>query len=967
MKKSSAFFFVPWLPMLWLLWGSHAMAAPLSIDEATTRAVAWMQSHPVMGKSTLKIEHAGAFPETEAPYHVYVLKLLPAGYLLLNSDDSLPLVIAFSDRSSLSLEDVGQNSFRAFIDKHVQETAARLAQPPPAGTLQVHEQTDEFSVQSTDEFIEPMLETTWNQTHPYNLLAPDVPNGELAYGYRAPIGCVPTAYAQLLNFHRWPLHGTGSHSYTDNTGSLTGTHSADFSNTYDWRNMQRAYSIFDSNPQAAMDAVSKLHYDLAVAVEANFESTGTACSTPFLGAQLGKHFYYETTVGHNSPSSYLPALANDLRNGYPSILTIPGHAVVVDGLLTSNSSTTYHINYGWGGQNDGWWAANAIPNGATDGGVSSIIPSLMPFPLQESATATAGEPLELQWILPKRRELEANHLTLHKRTLQTQPWSSNASTFGLSSVSGWSVVSEGRSGNCWYAGPYGPAVIDFEESFIPAANTSLTFWRKFQISTNAFRVSVSTNDGASFTSLKSWSNIQSASWTQESVSLAAYAGQSIRLRFELIYTGSYLINGGVWIDDLSMNSGQWNSWTPLVQNLPLDSRRFASESTVWDPANNFTIFQKTSTSTYKDWVVASLDNGGTGFYKQAGGYSNRQYHLTSASTITPSANTRLQLYMKHQLYNDSFRVMASTDLTTFTQIASMTGTSNWGNTVVDLSAYAGEAIYIRLEYVVGGYYAGGGVWIDSVAIEQVTNPELEGQPIHFTVTDAIPAGTYECAASITDFQQNSHRLSPTFTLQIDQPVTYQVTFDLGTHGTRAGGGDLVQTITHGSAATAPTVTPAPGWLMTGWNQPFAVITSDLTVVAGYQARLAAGGTPHWWFIEHGLVDAQAPDAAFDEAETSDPLGKGQSLRAEYLFGTDPTDSTSRFAVRCVLAQTGQVSLQWTGKAGRIYQVLRSTDLASPWQAISTQPCGEDDLPMSCVDAPVPGGSAFYRIAVSLDE
>jgi hypothetical protein len=417
-----------------------------------------------------------------------------------------------------------------------------------------------------------------------------------------------------------------------------------------------------------------------------------------------------------------------------------------------------------------------------------------------------------------------------------------------------------------------------------------------------------------------------------------------------------------------MNSGQWNVWTPLVQNLPLDSHRFSSVTTVWDPANNFTIFQKTSTSDYKDWVAnAVLDNGGTGFYIEAGGYENRQYHLTSYSTITPTASTRLRLLMKYNLATDAFRVMASTNRTTFTEIAKMTGTTAWGDAVVDLSAYAGQAIYIRLEYVVGSYFTGGGVWIDSVSTETITNPELEGQPIHFTLTDDIPPGTYEVAATITDVSSVSHRLSPSFTLQVNAPITYQVTFDLGLLGMRTGGGNLVQTVNHGSAAVAPTVTPSPGWLMTGWNQPFAVITGNLAVMANYQAKLASGGTPHWWLIQHGMVDALAPDAAFDAAELSDPLGKGQTLQAEFVCGTDPTDPQSRFAVKCVPAVAGQMALQWTGKAGRVYQVLRSTSLSSSWQSISTQPCAQDNLPMSHQDATPPPGSAFYRIAVSLSE
>lgn len=63
---------------------------------------------------------------------------------------------------------------------------------------------------------------------------------------------------------------------------------------------------------------------------------------------------------------------------------------------------------------------------------------------------------------------------------------------------------------------------------------------------------------------------------------------------------------------------------------------------------------------------------------------------------------------------------------------------------------------------------------------------------------------------------------------------YAVTFDLGTLGTRTGGGELLQNIEHGSAATAPEVQPALHYLFTGWSTAFSNVTGHLTVTAQYQ-------------------------------------------------------------------------------------------------------------------------------------
>ena len=65
-----------------------------------------------------------------------------------------------------------------------------------------------------------------------------------------------------------------------------------------------------------------------------------------------------------------------------------------------------------------------------------------------------------------------------------------------------------------------------------------------------------------------------------------------------------------------------------------------------------------------------------------------------------------------------------------------------------------------------------------------------------------------------------------------RPV-HTVTFDPGAHGTRSGGGALVQEVLETDTATAPTLSVASGWALAGWDTSFDSVTTTRTVTARY--------------------------------------------------------------------------------------------------------------------------------------
>ena len=67
---------------------------------------------------------------------------------------------------------------------------------------------------------------------------------------------------------------------------------------------------------------------------------------------------------------------------------------------------------------------------------------------------------------------------------------------------------------------------------------------------------------------------------------------------------------------------------------------------------------------------------------------------------------------------------------------------------------------------------------------------------------------------------------------IEQTV-FTVTFDLGEHGQRTGGGEFSQKIAGGQAAVAPVVLASKDWQFDGWDRDFSCVTADMTVKAKY--------------------------------------------------------------------------------------------------------------------------------------
>ena len=114
--------------------------------------------------------------------------------------------------------------------------------------------------------VGPLMTTKWDQLTPYNNLCP-ISNG----GDRCYTGCVATAMAQVLNYHKTPVQGIGTRTIYYPQGVTSGTPvTADFGDhVYDWDNMLDEYTYGNYNDTEAM-AVAVLMRDCGVAADMEY-------------------------------------------------------------------------------------------------------------------------------------------------------------------------------------------------------------------------------------------------------------------------------------------------------------------------------------------------------------------------------------------------------------------------------------------------------------------------------------------------------------------------------------------------------------------------------------------------------------------------------------------------------------------------------------------------------------------------
>ena len=193
--------------------------------------------------------------------------------------------------------------------------------------------------------VEPLLTCKWSQYDPFNKYTP------LSNGQHTPTGCVATATAQVMFYNKWPKNRP--QDYIASTGD-----DAKKSTTYWWDEMKNTTN--DMRTEHSRQAVGVLMSDIGKAVNMRYYYRGSDSNLQYACNALRDKFDY--TVRYLD-KNFLPAndflneVMQEISDGYPVLVVGGPHAFVYDGY---DEQGFIHTNWGWGGENDGYFDINIV-------------------------------------------------------------------------------------------------------------------------------------------------------------------------------------------------------------------------------------------------------------------------------------------------------------------------------------------------------------------------------------------------------------------------------------------------------------------------------------------------------------------------------------------------------------------------------------------------------------------------------
>lgn len=301
-----------------------------------------------------------------SPYYVFPFGE-NKGFAIVSGDDDMPEIVGYADHGTYDANNMPAamaaflNNYRATIEAMKQGNASAIKNIAEAKALRAN------NTRATTA-VSPLLgDIKWNQSEPYNNMCPKYDGTNLSA-----TECVATAMAQVMMYWKYPKELKADiNEYETYTHKLQVAGESK-GQKYDWDNMLPTYTN-NNYTQTQADAVAKLMLHCGKAVEMDYGEESGANVTP---GRLAKYFGYDSDLMLDLMRScftlaeWTAIIDKELQAKRPILYsgrtTNGGHQFVCDG---SDGNGLYHINWGWGGYQDGYFDITILNPG--QGGIGA--------------------------------------------------------------------------------------------------------------------------------------------------------------------------------------------------------------------------------------------------------------------------------------------------------------------------------------------------------------------------------------------------------------------------------------------------------------------------------------------------------------------------------------------------------------------------------------------------------------------
>ncbi|HOY30645.1 MAG TPA: C10 family peptidase [Bacteroidales bacterium] len=312
----------------------------------------------------------------------YIVNFSNKGWVMVSADDDYYPVIGYSDESNLNLTAIPP-AMRWWLDGQFSGTP-RASEADYEYATMIKNAWKKYSggnltKNSSKVLVAPLLDSKWDQGSGYNFHCPEFASGP---GGRCYAGCVATAMAQIMYYHKYPEHGFNTHSYSH---VFYGIISANFAETtYDWNTMTNII-----NP-LSKEAISTLIYHCGVSVNMNYTPLSSGAGSGDVPEAMISHFNYSNRMKYLQKGEFTNEVWNEMLIDnlqmelpvyYSGSGSAGGHAFVCDGV---KDSSFFHFNWGWSGSGNGYFYLSNLNSGngnfsSSQAAVMNIAPYFYPY------------------------------------------------------------------------------------------------------------------------------------------------------------------------------------------------------------------------------------------------------------------------------------------------------------------------------------------------------------------------------------------------------------------------------------------------------------------------------------------------------------------------------------------------------------------------------------------------------------